>query len=152
VIALSGQRKLTKNEVTVIGELYRNGTAFDADQLGRFYALLDQAFAAGGGQALKALARSLAQSGYGRANPGRNYAYLRISANDPFDWLYVSPSLTSIVNLDDQSYQLTLELLYIGWENIELRLRGILTQGDEATEFGEKPAAQRVALRLRWYF
>jgi hypothetical protein len=149
---LVGARYLSENEVTVIGELYRNGTGFDADQLARFYALLDQAFAAGGGQALQALARSLAQAGYGRANPGRNYAYLRVSAKDPFDWLYVSPSLTSIVNLDDQSWQLTLELLYTGWENVELRLRGILTQGDEATEFGEKPAAQRVELRLRVYF
>ena len=105
---LIGARYLSENEVTVIGELYRNGLGFDEDQLARFYALLDQAFAAGGGQALQALARSLAQAGYGRANPGRNYAYLRVSAKDPFDWLYVSPSLTSIVNLDDQSYQLTL--------------------------------------------
>jgi hypothetical protein len=149
---LIGARYLSENEVTVIGELYRNGLGFDEDQLARFYALLDQAFAAGGGQALQALARSLAQAGYGRANPGRNYAYLRVSAKDPFDWLYVAPSLTSIVNLDDQSYQLTFELLYSGWENVELRLRGILTHGDQATEFGEKPSAQRVELRLRWYF
>ncbi|MDZ7652370.1 MAG: hypothetical protein U5L03_07345 [Burkholderiaceae bacterium] len=149
---LIGARYLSENEVTVIGELYRNGTGFDEDQLGRFYALLDQAFAAGGGQALQAQARSLAQAGYGRANPGRNYAYLRVSAKDPFDWLYVSPSVTSIVNLDDRSYQLTFELLYTGWENVELRLRGVLTNGDDATEFGEKPAAQRVELRLRLYF
>jgi ABC-type sugar transport system ATPase subunit len=114
--------------------------------------LMDQAFAAGAGRALQALAHSLVQSGYGRFNPGRNYAYLRVSAKAPFDWLYVSPSVTSIVNLDDQSYQLTFELPYTGWENVELRLRGILTHGDQATEFGEKPSAQRVELRLRLYF
>jgi hypothetical protein len=149
---LIGARYLTESEVTVIGELYRNGTGVDEDALARFYALLDQAFAGGGSQALQALARSLAQAGYGRANPGRNYAYLRVSAKDPFDWLYVSPSVTSIVNLDDRSYQLTLELLYTGWENVELRLRGIVTHGSGGTEFGEKPAAQRVELRLRLYF
>jgi hypothetical protein len=149
---LIGARYLTENEVTVIGELYRNGTGFNEEQLASFYDLVDRAFAAGGGQALQALARSLVQAGYGRANPGRKYAYLRVSAKDPFDWLYVSPSLTSIVNLDDRSVQLTVELLYTGWENVELRLRGILTHGDDATEFGEKPTAQRVELRLRLYF
>ncbi|MDZ7592145.1 MAG: hypothetical protein U5L05_15995 [Rubrivivax sp.] len=149
---LLGARYLTASEITVLAELYRNGAGYSQTQLARFYNLLDAAFAAGGGQNLQALARSLAQAGYGRANPGRDYAYLRISAKDPFDWLYVTPSLNSIVNLDDQSWQLTLELLYTGWQNVELRLRGILTQGDEATEFGEKPAAQRLELRLRWYF
>jgi len=149
---LIGARYLTENEVTVIGELYRNGTGYSEAQLARFYDLVDRAFGAGGGQALQAQARALAQAGYGRANAGRNYAYLRVSAKDPFDWLYVSPSLTSIVNLDDRSVQLTFELLYTGWENVELRLRGILTHGDDATEFGEKPAAQRVELRLRLYF
>lgn len=149
---LIGARYLTESEVTVIGELYRNGTGVGEDALARFYALLDQAFAAGGSQALQALARSLAQSGYGRANPGRNYAYLRVSAKDPFDWLYVSPSVTSIVNLDDRSYQLTFEVLYTGWQNVELRLRGIVTRGNGGSEFGEKPAAQRVELRLQRYF
>ncbi len=149
---LIGARYLTEREVTVIGELYRNGTGVGEDALARFYALLDQAFAAGGSQALQALARSLAQSGYGRANPGRNYAYLRVSAKDPFDWLYVSPSVTSIVNVDDRSYQLTFEVLYTGWQNVELRLRGIVTRGNGGSEFGEKPAAQRVELRLQRYF
>jgi len=149
---LIGARYLTESEVTVIGELYRNGTGFEEAQLARFYALLDQAFAAGGGQALQALARSLAQSGYGRANPGRNYAYLRVSAKDPFDWLYVAPSVTSIVNLDDRSYQLTFELLYTGWQDLELRLRGTLTRGEESAEFGEKASSQRVEVRLRLYF
>ncbi|MDP1647097.1 MAG: hypothetical protein Q8M01_02705 [Rubrivivax sp.] len=149
---LLGARYLTDNEITVLGELYRNGAGYDEAQLARFYGLLDEAFAAGGGQGLQALARSLAQAGYGRANPGRDYAYLRISAKDPFDWLYLTPSLTTIVNLRDSSFQLTPEVVYTGWQNVELRLRAIFTRGREGSEFGEKPASDRLELRLRLYF
>ena len=92
--------------------MYRNGAGFDETQLARFYGLLDKAFAAGGEQNLQALARNLAQAGYGRSNPGRDYAYLRLSAKDPFDWLYLTPALTTIVNLRDSSFQLTPEVAY----------------------------------------
>ena len=65
------------------------------DQLPDHASALDRLVVHVGGGAFasaQALAQSLAQSGYGRANPGRHYAYLRISAKDPFDWLYVSPA------------------------------------------------------------
>lgn len=149
---LLGARYLTDNEITVLAELYRNGAGFDEAQLARFYGLLDEAFAAGGGQNLQALARTLAQTGYGRANPGRDYAYLRISVKDPFDWLYLTPSLTTIVNLRDSSFQLTPELVYTGWKDLELRLRAVLTRGGEGSEFGAKPASDRLELRLRAFF
>lgn len=149
---LLGARYLTESEITVLAELYRNGAGYSETQLARFYNLLEAAFAAGGGQNLQALARSLAQAGYGRANPGRDYAYLRISAKDPFDWLYMTPSLTAIVNLRDSSFQLTPELVYTGWNDLELRLRAVLTRGSQGSEFGEKPASDRLELRLRAFF
>jgi hypothetical protein len=149
---LVGARYMTESEVTWITELYRNGTGFDETQLAAFYRLLDQAFSAGGGARAQALAQALAQSGYGRVNPGRSYAYLRVSAKDPFDWLYVNPALTLIANLDDRSWQLTPELLYTGWQNVELRARAVLLQGDPLTEYGAKPFERRLELRLRLYF
>ena len=36
-------------------------------------------------------ARSVAQSGYGKANPGRDYLYLKASVREPFDWVYGRP-------------------------------------------------------------
>jgi hypothetical protein len=149
---LLGLRYLTDNEVTWIVEFYRNGAGYDDAQLARFYDLLDAAFALGGTPAQQAQASSLAQSGFGRSNPGRHYAYLRASAKDPFDWLYVNPALTVIVNLDDRSFQLTPEVVYSGWQNVELRARAVWLHGKASSEFSAKPAQRRVEASAKFYF
>lgn len=149
---LLGARYITEREVTWIAELYRNGAGYDDTQLGTFYSQLSDAYAPGGTAAAQARMQSLAQSGYGRANPGRHYAYLRASAKDPFDWLYVAPALTAIINLDDHSWQLTPEISYTGWQNVELRARAVMLFGDKLSEFGEKAAARRYELLLRMYY
>ena len=149
---LLGARYITASEVTWIGELYRNGAGYSEAQLSDYYRLLQGAYAPGASSALRNLASSLAQAGYGRANPGRDYAYLRVSAKDAFGWLYLNPALTTIVNLQDRSWQLTPELSYTGWNNMELRGRIIWLQGQALTEFGEKATRQRIELSLKLYF
>jgi hypothetical protein len=149
---LLGARYLTEGEVTWIAELYRNGAGYDDTQLAQFYGLLDAAFAPGGTAAQQAQARTLAQSGFGRSNPGRHYAYLRVSAKDPFDWLYLTPALTAIANLDDGSWQITPELVYAGWQNVELRARAMLLHGKASSEFGAKPARRRIEASAKFYF
>lgn len=150
--ALLGARYITENEVTWVAELYRNGAGYDAAELARYYSALQAAHGPSGTPAAQAQAASLASSGYGRANPGRRYAYLRVSTRDPFDWLYFNPALTAIANLDDHSWQLTPELLYTGWQNVELRARAVLLHGDALDEFGAKAASRRLELSLRLYF
>lgn len=149
---LLGLRYLTEREVTWIVEYYRNALGYDEAELSTYYQWLLDAFGPSGSAGAQNLASTLAQSGYGRANPGRDYAYLRVSAKDPFDWLYFTPSLTAIVNLGDHSYQITPELLYTGWQDVELRLRAIWLQGGELSDFGAKPASRRLELLLRLYF
>lgn len=149
---LIGARYITAREVTWIGELYRNGSGRDRDQIESFHRLAERAFGTEGSAAEQAQARLLAQSGYAGQNPGQRYAYLRASVKDPFDWLYLAPAVTAIVNLDDDSWQLTPELLYTGWQDIEVRLRIGLLFGGRYAEFGEKPARRRIELMLRRYF
>jgi hypothetical protein len=149
---LLGARYITEQEVTWIAELYRNGLGFGESELEAFYRQLEAGFGSAGSAAAQARLRALAQSGYGRANPGRRYAYLRVAAKDPFDWLYFSPALTAITNLDDGSWQVTPELVYTGWTNVELRARLVLLDGSPYSEFGAKAAGQRLELRLRWFF
>ena len=97
-------------------------------------------------------AAALARSGYGRANPMRRYLYLRMSRKEPFDIVYFTPSVTTIVNLDDRSFSLTPELLYSGVSNLDLRLRMMWLNGKSNTEFGEKQNTRRLELMMRYYF
>jgi hypothetical protein len=97
-------------------------------------------------------ARMLSQAGYARQTPARDYLYLRVSQKEPFDILYFTPSVISIVNLGDRSFSLTPELLYTGITNFEIRLRGAVNVGDRLSEFGEKQVEGRAELRLRYFF
>jgi energy-coupling factor transporter ATP-binding protein EcfA2 len=147
----SGSGKSTLlNLLTWIAEYYRNGLGYAADELADFYRFADAALSTGGAAAAKAA--SLTQACYGRPNPGRDYLYLRTSAKEPFNWLYVTPALTAIVSLDDHSRSIAPELVYTGITNLELRGRAVFTQGERLTEFGEKPNRRRIEVYARWYF
>jgi hypothetical protein len=89
---------------------------------------------------------------YARPNPMRNYFYLRISQKEPFDILYWTPSLTTIVNLSDKSFSVTPEMTYTGRKNIELRARAIFLAGEKGSDFGEKQNKRRFEVLGRLYF
>jgi hypothetical protein len=146
---LVGLRYLTERETTWIVEYYRNGTGYSEAQAQAFY---EAAHAGAPLGALSPVLRSAAQAGYARPNPMQRYLYVRASQKEPFDVLYFTPSVTTIVNLDDGSYSLIGELLYTGFGNFEVRVRAAFNIGERLTEFGEKPVDERVELRVRWYF
>lgn len=152
---LLGLRYLTETDTTYIVEYYRNGPGFTDSETEDFFRLAQDAvdsFEATGSEVLLQTARTLADAGYGRQTPARQYLYLRASQKEPFDILYVTPSITGIVNLADQSLTVTPELLYTGITNFEFRLRGAVNIGGRLTEFGEKQTAGRIEFRLRYFF
>jgi hypothetical protein len=149
---LLGLRYLTQSEVTWIAEYYRNGNGYDAGQLDNYYSFLDTALAEGAPPMLAEKARRAAQSGYGRSNPGQDYLYVKASVSEPFGWVYGAASLTAMTNLDDRSWQLTPEVSYTGFNNVEIRARAFFLQGDSHTEFGEKAASQRLEVYARFFF
>ena len=97
-------------------------------------------------------AQNLATGGYGRLSPMDDYLQLRLSQKEPFDILYFTPAVTFMFNLDDQSYNITPELLYTGITNLELRLRAGFIRGSRDTEFGEKANDYRFEFRAGYYF
>jgi hypothetical protein len=48
----------------------------------------------------------------------KDYLYLRISQKEPFNILYFTPAITSIVNVNDKSLSISPELLYTGITNL----------------------------------
>ena len=152
---LLGLRYLSQRETTYILEYYRNGTGFTKSEFQDFYQFVDQAhdqYLATGSDALLARALNLSQGNYSRPNPMKDYLYLRISQKEPFDILYFTPALTTIVNLHDPSFSIAPEVTYTGITNLELRLKAMFLIGGDETEFGEKPNDYRLEFRARYYF
>ncbi|MBW1711164.1 MAG: hypothetical protein JRJ73_15000, partial [Deltaproteobacteria bacterium] len=148
-------RYLTQNETTIICEYFRNGAGFTTDEMGSFFSSVDKAYGLflrsnDENSLIKTL--SLSEAGYSRQNPMRDYLYLRISQKDPLNILYLTPSLTWIYNLNDNSFSLSPELLYKGITNLELRLKAGIIIGHRNTEYGEKQNDFKLEFRIRYYF
>jgi hypothetical protein len=152
---LLGLRYLSEQETTYIFEYYRNGTGFSPRQLSDFFVFAHNSyknFLSSGNDNGLLHAAQLADGPYGRANPGRDYFYLRISQKEPFDILYFTPALTSILNARDGSAAIIPELSYNPMTNLELRLRAPTFIGRSRTEYGEKQNDYRVEFRIRYHF
>jgi hypothetical protein len=152
---LFGVRHLTTFDLTTIIEYYHNGAGYNADEMKNYYAFINRGYntyKATGNAAGLINAQNMADANYGRFSPMEDYLYIRLSQKEPFNILYVTPALTWMMNLNDQSYSLTPELLYTGITNLELRLRTAFIIGTRNTEFGEKQNDYRIELRAGYYF
>jgi hypothetical protein len=152
---LLGLRYLTEKETTYILEYYRNGTGFSRDQFEDFTAFIDNSYTAfrnTGSDSGLVRGSQLADGAYGRQNPMRHYLYLRASQKEPFDILYFTPALTSIINVQDGSFVVIPELAYSPVTNLELRFRTPVLIGGKGTEYGERQNDYRVEFRMRYHF
>ena len=152
---LIGTRYLSESDITTIVEFYHNDDGYSSAEMDLFYQLADTAisrFEADGSETLLRRAVYVSQSGYGRAQSGRDYLYAKVTWKEPFDFLYFTPGFTAIVNLADNSYSFSPEALYTGFINWELRLRFSVINGGHFTEFGEKTNSNKLELRARYFF
>jgi len=152
---LLGLRYLTENNITTIIEFYHNGAGFSESELERFYRLVadaDTQLRNTGTDTPFQAAKHISDMGYGSPRVGRNYLYLKINQKDPFDILYFTPGLVTILNLDDHSCSISPEMLYTGFTNWELRLRFTVLNGGDFTEFAEKQNENKLEFRVRYHF
>lgn len=152
---LLGIRYLTSWDMTLILEYYRNGGGFRRLEMMDYFSFIEKAYdfyRSKGNPSLLRKAGSVTQGNYGRPYPTKDYLYLRVTQKEPFNILYFTPGLTTILNLDDRSFSLSGELLYTGFTNWELRLKAMSLIGQRSTEFGEKQNDYRIELRVRFYF
>ena len=152
---LVGIRYLTAGETTYIFEYYHNGAGFTEGEMRDYFSFIDkgyETYLSTGDDALLRIASDLTEGRYGAMNPMRNYLYLRVSQKEPFDILYFTPALTWILNVEDQSFSLSPELVYTRITNLELRLKAAVLAGGRLTEYGEKQNDYRIELRARYYF
>jgi hypothetical protein len=151
-----GTRYLSTLNTTYIFEYYFQGTGYSSGEIADLFEFIDKGydiFLSSGDSGLLSKAAAVAQQGgYGRFTPGRHYLYLRASQSEPFDILYFTPAITTILNLSDRSISITPELLYSPITNLELRLKTGFLVGTNDSEFGEKQNDYRIELRVRFYF
>ncbi|MCK4539095.1 MAG: hypothetical protein KAV42_09905 [Candidatus Krumholzibacteria bacterium] len=143
---LAGIRYLTSAETTFIIEYYRNGEGYTGEQADDYFEFIGSA----SDEVLSGTLPSI--PGYNRPNFMRNYLYLKASQKEPFGWLYVTPGLFTIYNIDDGSFNIIPEVSLTRVENLELRFRFNYLSGERGTEYGEKPNDWKAEIRARYFF
>jgi hypothetical protein len=151
---LIGTRYRTSNDITLIWEYYFNGLGNDRKEQEQFYRCVHQAWESGDQDLIDRLpvGKDLDKGPFSRPNPMRQYMNFRVWWDEPRNLLYLTPGVQVLYNLEDQSFSVSPDISYTGYENLELRLRGTVPVGDSLTEWGEKPNKYKIELRARYYF
>ena len=151
---LLGTRYRTNNDVTLIGEYYVNGLGNEQKDQQRFYRCVHQAWESGDQDLIDRLpvGKDIDKGPFSKPNPMRHYLNFRVWWEEPANILYLTPGLQILYNLEDDSFSVSPDVTYTGFDNLELRLRGTVPIGDPLTEWGEKPNDYKIELRARYYF
>ena len=149
-----GLRYLTELNTTIIAEYYHDGTGLNEEEMEIFFSTINRGyelFLNTGDNSLFKQAENLGGT-YERMNSMKDYLYLRMNQKEPFNILYFTPAITWMLNIQDRSFSLSPEILYIPVTNLELRGKFTLLTGPDNTEYGERQNDYRMELRIRYYF
>jgi hypothetical protein len=152
---LLGLRYLTQNDITTIVEFYHNDAGYSEAEMDQFFGFVHDAadeYRETGDTVLLEKAQKLGKGGYGKPQAGKNYLYLKATQKEPFDLLYTTPGVTTIINIEDKSFSISPDVTYTGFTNWEWRIRLTYIDGDRFTEYGEKLNERKAEIRVRYFF
>lgn len=135
---LLGLRYLTDTDVTWIAEVYSDSEGFTKDESEALYKNIDNS---PGIKALPYLSQIQQKK-----TINQNYGYFKISVKEPFNWLYFTPSISWLGNLDDQSSNISTQLSYNPSDNWTMLFTWQHMAGNEYTQYGENVVQDKLAL------
>lgn len=139
--SLLGFRYLTENEITIVGEWFHKSDGYTADESETLYETLNLS-------PNKSILQELTSS----KDLNQNYAYLQVSIKEPFAWLYFTPSVQWIRNLDDQSNNALFKLSYNPSGSFSWLASIQELQGEDNTQYGESLVQRKINLQAIYSF
>lgn len=148
---LFGFRWLNRWSITTIGEYYRNEAGLSKAEFDEYYGFLANAVVSGSNIAASG-ALNTSKTYFSDPNLMREYLYLKVSWQEPFNMLYFTPAVQLLCNLDDQSYSAGFPVSYKPITNLEFMFWPVVFAGGENTEYGSKQYESKLDLRATFYF
>jgi len=148
---LFGFRWLNNWNITTIGEYYRNEAGLSKAEFEEYHDFLANAVAPGNSIAVPG-ALNTSKIYFSNPNLMREYLYLKVSWQEPFNWLYFTPAVQLLYNLADRSYSAGLPLSYKPITNLEFVFWPAVFAGGETTEYGSKQYEGKAEFWARFYF
>ncbi|MHB1048585.1 MAG: hypothetical protein ACYC09_00790 [Bacteroidota bacterium] len=150
-VYLMGLRYLDESNTTIITEYYHNGAGLSKQEYKSLYGFLT----AGANSGIPLIAQqtfSINQTYFKGNSLMQDYLYIKAMRPEPFDWLYFTPSVHTIYNLNDNSYLLSFQISYKPIINTDFIFWTTFFGGSSDSEFGGKQVKERLDLWMRIYF
>jgi hypothetical protein len=151
LLYLYGLRFLSPSNTTIIAEYFHNGVGLSRGEYEQYYNFVLKG-ATDPNPAVLQQTLGTTQTYFKGSNVMKDYLYLKLTHPEPFDWLYFTPSLYSIYNLNDQSFLLSVSVSYKPVTNVEFIVWPTVLVGGSATEYGGKQIEERLELWMRVYY
>ncbi|MDQ7797480.1 MAG: hypothetical protein RDU76_00875 [Candidatus Edwardsbacteria bacterium] len=148
---LFGFRWLNSWNITTIGEYCQNEAGLSKAEFEQYQDFLDKAVSSGNNIAVSS-ALNTGKTYFGDPNLMREYLYLKVSWQEPFNMLYFTPAVQLLYNLDDQSYSAGLPVSYKPITNLEFVFWPVVFAGGSNTEYGSKQYEGKMDLWATFYF
>ncbi len=152
---LVGVRYLTSLDTTYIFEYFRNGQGYTRDEMKDYFTLIEDGYQDYiNSRSMIKHSKSLQYGGqfYNKQAVMKDYLYLKVSQNEPFDILYFTPSLACVYNINDNSGSITPQAKYTPVTNLEFELRTTFLLGKDYTEYGGKLNDFKIYAAVKYYF
>jgi len=148
---LFGFRWLNRWNITTIGEYYRDEAGMSKNEFEEYQDFLANAVVAGNNIAISG-ALNTSKAYFSNPNLMREYLYLKISWPEPFNWLYLTPAVQLLYNLEDHSCSAGLPVSYKPITNLEFVFWPAVFSGGGCTEYGSKQYEGRAEFMAKFYF
>jgi len=148
---LFGFRYLSEISTTVIAEYYHNGSGLSRSEFQSYHDYLVNGLSIGTSVSVQRTMENN-RALFNSNTLMQEYLYVKISHPEPFDLLYVTPSMFSIYNLADKSVLLSASIQYKPTTDLEFILWPSFLVGSNNSEFGGRQAQQRIDLWMRVFF
>lgn len=142
--SLLGIRYLTERDVTWTIEGFHDGSGWTKDESSQIYDTIKN----GSDIAAKKALMQLQQ----KQIVNQNYTYVKASFKEPFNWLYFTPSVSVLKNMDDTSSNLITQIGYAPVDNWSFQVAWQKMIGEENTQYGESLVGDKVELKGSYSF
>ncbi len=148
---LFGIRWLNKADITTILEYYHNDKGLSKNEFNNYNNfLINAANSMNNINILNAINTN--KNYFSGNNLMRNYLYLKVSKPEPFNIVYFTPSIYTIYNIDDKSFNIGAPLSYKPITNFEFIIWPVFFAGSKNTEYGGKQYNGKLEIWGRYYF
>jgi len=146
-----GTRYLTPFDATFYLEYIFNGEGLNQEEMNQWYSAVYNTLT---NQELESISRirTLWFENLGKQFLMKHYIYFKVQYPEPFNLLYFTSSLYTLINAEDKSFLGGLDFNYKRFDNFSFNLKLVEMFGTARSEFASKISKLKMELNIEYYF